>query len=69
LKSKYAHLPTRVTVAQHSVFSHWEYYDCGDRFFDGWYRAQEQRNRPPIEECRRAIYRRERVEIKACYKL
>ena len=59
--------PSRYTYR--SVFSHWEYYDCGDRFFDGWYRAQEQRNRPPIEECRRAIYRRVRVKIKDCYKL
>lgn len=55
-------VPSRYTYR--SVFSHWEYYDC-DRF-DDIRIAQRIR---PIEECRRAIYRRERVEIKACYKL
>ena len=59
-------VPSRYTYR--SVFSHWEYYDCDDGL-DGMYRVQEQRKRPPIEECRRAIYRRERVEIIACYKL
>ena len=47
------------------IFSHWEYYDCDDGL-DDMYTAKKAN---PTEECKRAIYRKERVEIVPCYQL
>lgn len=46
------------------VFSHWEYYPCGDGI-GNFYEAHARRV-PSIEECRRAIYRTVTEEIIPC---